>query len=798
MTLAAAPIRGKLMKMLLTTSGIVLLFTCSALFAYEYLTFRQAVVRQVDTLGAAIASNSTAALAFDNPDDARSVLAAFKADPHIVAAALYDRAGDLFAAYPEGLPASSVPSAPGATGHRFEQSHVIAFEPVMEGGKQLGTLFVKSDLTEMQQRFELYLLVTGIVVALSAIIAYFLSHQQQGQISRPILELAETARAVSDRQDYSVRARPADTLELAVLTDAFNHMLMQIQQSEERLHGQMGRLSLLQQITRAIGERQDLPSIFQVVLRSVEDNLPIDFGCICLYNTSTQTLSVSTVGAVSQGLSSVLGLAENSVVPVDQNGMARCMQGYLVYEPDVRQIPYPFPQQLASGGLRSLVIAPLIVENNVFGAFIAARRREHAFTSGDCEFLQQLSQHVALASHQAQLHNALQTAYDDLRQSQQTVMQQERLRALGQMASGIAHDINNAISPIALYTESLLEREPDLSPRTRSSLTTIQRAIDDVAGTVARMREFYRHREPQLTLALVDINRIVEQVLELTHAKWYDLAQQQGIAIELRTEFAADLPRIMGAEGEIRDALTNLIFNAVDAMPGGGTLTLRTRVVRGNSEEQSVHIEVTDTGVGMDEETRRRCLEPFFTTKGERGTGLGLAMVYGMIQRHSAEFEIESAVGQGTTMHLIFPAYTQAFLATMRLPATQIAPRRLRMLLIDDDPLIIKALEDALSVDGHLITSASGGQAGIDTFTAAHGTGDAFAVVFTDLGMPRVDGRKVADSVKRLSPETKVILLTGWGQRMLAEDDIPPHVDRVLSKPPRLQEIRVALRELTS
>jgi CheY-like chemotaxis protein len=171
--------------------------------------------------------------------------------------------------------------------------------------------------------------------------------------------------------------------------------------------------------------------------------------------------------------------------------------------------------------------------------------------------------------------------------------------------------------------------------------------------------------------------------------------------------------------------------------------------------------------------------------------------VYGMIQRHSAEFEIDSAVGRGTTVHLVFPAYTQAFLATMRMPAMQFAQRRLRMLLIDDDPLIIKAMEDALTADGHVITSASGGQAGIDTFATAHGTEDAFAVVFTDLGMPRVDGRKVADTVKRLSPQTPVILLTGWGQRMLAENDIPPHVDRVLSKPPRLQELRLAIRELT-
>jgi len=136
-------------------------------------------------------------------------------------------------------------------------------------------------------------------------------------------------------------------------------------------------------------------------------------------------------------------------------------------------------------------------------------------------------------------------------------------------------------------------------------------------------------------------------------------------------------------------------------------------------------------------------------------------------------------------------------MATVRMAAVQFTQQRLRMLIIDDDPLIIKAMEDALAGDGHLITSANGGQAGIDVFVSAHGTQDAFAIVFTDLGMPRVDGRKVADRIKCLSPDTPVILLTGWGQRMLAENDIPPHIDRVLSKPPRLQEMRIAIRELT-
>ena len=200
----------------------------------------------------------------------------------------------------------------------------------------------------------------------------------------------------------------------------------------------------------------------------------------------------------------------------------------------------------------------------------------------------------------------------------------------------------------------------------------------------------------------------------------------------------------------------------------------------------------------MDEETRRRCLEPFFTTKGERGTGLGLAMVYGMVQRHSAELEIDSTLGQGTTFRLIFPAYTPAFTATVRIP-TQMVAQRLRILLIDDDPLLIKSLQDTLEADGHVISAASGGQAGIEMFSAvATKGGKGFDIVVTDLGMPYVDGRKVAAAIKAASHKTPVIMLTGWGQRMVAENDIPTHVDRVLSKPPRLHELRAALAELTA
>ena len=795
---SSTPIRRTLMRMIFLSSGAVLAVTTIAFCTYEFMTFRQSSVQQLQTLSQAIASNSTAALAFDNADDASTVLAAFKADPHIVAAALYDAHGKLFATYPRGTPSARFPSRAGATGYAFSRAELAGFQPVAEGSSRLGALYVESDLGAMYARIRLYALIVLLVICISLPLAYLISRRLQHQLLHPILALADTTRAVSERHDYTVRAVRTGAYEFDLFTDTFNQMLTQIQQSEGKLHAQLGRLSLLQHITRATGERQDLPSIFQVVLGSLEENLPIDFGCFLLHDPAAQSLTVSTLGAAGIKYAEKLGLMEQLNVPLDANGLSRCVAGQLVYEPDVLQVPFPFPQRMAAAGLRSMVIAPLIVENQVFGVLVCARCKEQAFSSGECEFLKQLSEHVALASHQARLYGALQQAYDDLRQSQHTVMQQERLRALGQMASGIAHDINNAISPVSLYTESLLEREPNLSDRARGYLTTIQRAIEDVARTVARMREFYREREAQLTLERVDVNRAVRQVIELTQPRWSDLPQQRGVMVDLKTDLPESLPDIMGAEHEIRDALTNLIFNAVDAMPAGGTLSVRTRKVTDVAGADRVHIDVTDTGIGMDEDTRRRCLEPFYTTKGERGTGLGLAMVYGMIQRHSAELDIESAPGRGTTVRLSFPADTSSLVSAAS--QTHSAPmlRRLRILLVDDDPMLIKSLQDTLQEDGHVITATHGGQAGIDAFAAGQKRGERFDIVITDLGMPHVDGRKVASSIKALSAATPVILLTGWGQRLIAANDIPAHVDKVLSKPPRLQELRAALSELAT
>src|SRR3569832_281889 len=458
-------------------------------------------------------------------------------------------------------------------------------------------------------------------------------------------------------------------------------------EAEQKLLTQVDRLRLLDQITRAIGDRLDLGSIFQVLVRSLEDRLPVDLACVCTYDAARHVLRVSNVGVTSLPLARELAMAEQAEIGIVNNGLSRCVAGGLVYEADVAAVPYPFPERLAKGGLRSMVIAPLLVERTTFGVLVLARKSVESFSSPDCEFVKQLCEHVALAIHQVQLHGTLQNAYDDLRTTQQAAMRQERLHAIGQMASGIAHDINNALSPVAIYTQSLLERETNLPADIRRYLETVRRVTNDVAATVGRLREFYRAREANAELEPVDINELVMQTVDLTRARWADVAQQRGVVVSVKADLAPDLPPVPGVASEFREALTNLVFNAGDAMPNGGTLSLSTHRT-GAGGNAPIAVDVTDTGVGMDEETRKRCLEPFFTTKGERGTGLGLAMVYGMAQRHRAELQIENTRGHRTTMRLLFPANEQAAQPIPGLLPPLEPSRGLRILVIDDDTLL--------------------------------------------------------------------------------------------------------------
>jgi len=298
-------------------------------------------------------------------------------------------------------------------------------------------------------------------------------------------------------------------------------------------------------------------------------------------------------------------------------------------------------------------------------------------------------------------------------------------------------------------------------------------------------------------LVPVRLNELVQQVVELTRARWSDMPHQRGIVIDVHTELESESPVVMGVESEIREALTNLIFNAIDAMPEGGRLTMRTRDAERDhaaSDAGGALIEVIDDGLGMTDETKRRCLEPFYTTKGERGTGLGLAMVYGVARRHGVQIGIASTLGKGTAIALRFPPMPSDLeRSDGEASSVDARPPRMRILVVDDDPMLLKSLQTTLEEDGHIVVPAAGGQAGIDTFRSTCANSEAFSVVITDLGMPYVDGRKVAIAIKEASAHTPVIMLTGWGQRLEEDGPLPKGVDMILSKPPKLRNLRQAL-----
>jgi CheY-like chemotaxis protein len=367
------------------------------------------------------------------------------------------------------------------------------------------------------------------------------------------------------------------------------------------------------------------------------------------------------------------------------------------------------------------------------------------------------------------------------------------------MAAGIAHDLNNTLAAVLGQVELLQSLTTD--PEVLESLGILEVAATDGAQVVRRLQGFAR-QQPAGALAPCDLARAVAEALEITRPHWRDDAQRQGRPIEIKTALDG-LPPVLGRVSEIREALTNLILNAVDAMPEGGTLRFAGRVIeptRGQSVASSmgeidqatqlVELTVTDTGVGMTDDVRHQAFEPFFTTKGGRGTGLGLSMVYGIMERHGGEIEAASTPGHGTTFTLRFQTVPEHLpTEPARLPDRR--PSR-RVLVIDDDPRVRRTLVSLLRAAGHQITEAASGGEGLARFAE-----ESAELVLTDLSMPEVNGWDVAAAVKARVPTCPVVLLTGWADQHTDETAGPGLVDRVLHKPVRLQELLQVIAELT-
>jgi signal transduction histidine kinase len=375
----------------------------------------------------------------------------------------------------------------------------------------------------------------------------------------------------------------------------------------------------------------------------------------------------------------------------------------------------------------------------------------------------------------------LRRALAELEASQRQVVQRERLRAFGEMAGGVVHDFNNSLMSIIGYSELLLQNSALLEdPKViREYMEVINVAGRDAAHVTSRLRDFYRPREESDMFAVVDINQLLEAVQRLTKPKWHNQALEKGLAIRFELDLQ-QAPLAYGNGAALREVLTNLVFNAVDAMPQGGTITLRSA-----ERDGSAVVEVQDTGTGMSEEVCRRCLEPFFTTKAEQGTGLGLAMVFGIVRRHEGTLDIESALGRGTTVRLTLPSCQPAISDHSETRLT--LDRSLRVLVVDDEPLSLNVVSQYLFSDRHRVATASCGREAMQKAMS-----EDFDLFIIDIGMPGMNGVQVADVLHRMNADKPIILLTGFG---VGPEQRPMFVRSLLKKPLVPTALRSALQE---
>jgi PAS domain S-box-containing protein len=436
---------------------------------------------------------------------------------------------------------------------------------------------------------------------------------------------------------------------------------------------------------------------------------------------------------------------------------------------------------------RIAAIAEDITEGKIAGEQLEIRARERteqlAWTNLALE--SEISEKRRAEVQLRETNQKLQRALEELHATGQQVIQQERLRALGKLAGGVAHDFNNALIPILGYAELLIELPELLDDRVvaLNYLRLMRTAAKDATAVVGRLREFYRQRDETELFEPVELLEALTEAISMTQPEWHDEALAQGLPITVEQDFQP-VPIIACHRGEIREMATNLLFNAIDALPQGGKI-----VVRAYSEEQNAVFEIQDDGIGMTEEVRARCMEPFVTTKGERGTGLGLAMVYGIVQRHHGDIEIESKLGEGTIVRVHLPLYRDV--QSPQPAEGSSGSRKLRILLVDDEQVIRDVLALFLRHAEHDVEVAASEIEALRLVREEN-----FDLMITDHAMPGMTGGNLIATLRSAGFDVPILMLTGFGAQMTTSETIPDGVTKLVNNPVTMEDLRSAIASI--
>jgi len=602
MYLKNLPIRKKLLRVILFTSCVVLLVTSSAFFAYEFYTFRRSTVQQLSTLGEIIASNSTAPLAFDDPDAAAEILASLKAEKHIMAACIYTHSGEILAYYPETLDIKTLPSSPGSPGFQYYDQYLEGFQPIIQGERTLGTLYMKSDMKAMYERFGLYAFIAGSVIIISFIIAVLISRRLQHRIAQPILDLAQTAKAVSEHNDYSVRAIKHGDDEVGMFTDVFNNMLAQIQNQNQAILESAAHVNAV------------LNSALSAVV--VSDAA----GVITEWNArAEQIFGWTRAEAIGK-------VAVETIVPVRQRNVhVHAIKSYLetgkgaivnqlIESTALRRDGTEFPVELS--------ISPLRTGNAVvFCGFITDITERKKAEEEIRMFNQQLELKVRERTEELESVN----------------------KELESFSYSVSHDLRAPLRSIHGYMNILAEDYAGkFDDEAQRLMTIILNNAKKMGQLIDDLLEFSRLGRKGLTRSIVSMKEMAAGIFE-------DLVQTfPDREVEFRLD---DIPNAYVDHNTFRQVWINLIGNALKYSRNKTKTVIH---IGSELKDGNVVFFIRDNGAGFDMLYYDKLFGVFqrlHATHEFEGTGVGLAIVHRIIAKHRGNIWAEGEIEKGATFY---------------------------------------------------------------------------------------------------------------------------------------------------
>jgi signal transduction histidine kinase/CheY-like chemotaxis protein len=552
-----------------------------------------------------------------------------------------------------------------------------------------------------------------------------------------------------------------------------------LEKQEEQTKALSSTVTLPGQDEDELVEFESLHEIFDNFLAVVVHELDVERASLMMINRKTGDLQiVASRGIPHEARGRRVALGEGIAGKVAETGETFLVTDTSTDDRVVREYP-----DMSNSFISAPIACSIAIKSQreILGVInVTNRHSGKPFTSDDVAFLSGLANQLGIVVDGAKRSDKLYKAYQSLRTTQEQLVVSERIKAVGQMAAGVAHDFNNTLSVILARAQFALSRlnaeRPDVDT-VCSDLQTIIKTSLQGAETIKRIQDYTRIRKDAPTSA-VSLNDVIRDAVEIARPKWKGESEARGKHVELEMDLGEIAP-VSGNMYELTQVVSNLLFNAVEAMPEGGRIDIETR-----AEGDAAILSMTDTGVGMDEETRRRLFEPFFTTK-ETGQGLGTSIVFGIVSRHGGKISVDSTPGQGTTFRVQLPLskLTEAEAESDR-DDEPLPDVTARVLLIDDEPVVRETHEEVLVAGGHEVVSVGSATQALEECRRQQ-----FDVVITDQSMPGMSGLELAREVKRLRSDLPVILFSGWAMQELEEKVKQSGIDHILLKPCLMEDL---------